>query len=47
MLYVQQTYNMRKSLWLSGFAPCHVIWLYVFAKFIKNQLPTEGHSVTD
>jgi len=33
MLYVQQTYNMLKSLCLSGFAVCHVIRLYVFAKF--------------
>ena len=54
MLYVWATYNMAQSLCTRVFAPCHVIRLYGFAKFIiisywlrGIQLPTEGHSVTD
>jgi hypothetical protein len=54
MLYVWATYNMAQSLCTRVFAPCHVIRLYVFAKFIKIsyrqkgiQLPTEAHFPTD
>ena len=54
MLYVWATYNMAQSLCTRVFAPCHVIRLYVFAKFIiisyrlkGIQLPTEAHFPTD
>ena len=54
MLYVWATYNIRQSLCTSALEPPHVIWLYVFRKYIKISyrlipvlLPTEVHFPTD
>jgi len=35
MLYVGATCNMAQSLYTRAFEPHHVIWLYVFAKYVS------------